>query len=590
MKRRNAIAVVAVGAAASLALAACSKASTPSSGGSTNTGGGTVAYNSALTAVVNPSTKTGGTLKFVHPDDWDSTDPGNTYYAFSWNFSRFYARPLMTFQPAPGKEGLNLVPDLATAPGEVSADGLTWTYHIRPGAKFEDGSAITSKDVKYAVERSNYAPDVLSLGPTYFKQYLTDSKWPGPYKDPSNDKLNFKGIDTPDDTTVVFHLQQKFAEFDYLVSNPQTAPVPRAKDTGAKYLLHPVSSGPYMFEKYDVGKSLTLVKNTNWSADSDPIRKQLVDRIEVAIKVSADDRDNRLINNQVDIDAAGTGVEPAAQAKILGSDKLKKNADNPQTGFLRYVGINTQVKPFDNVHCRMAILYAADHEALQSAYGGPTSGDIATTAIPPTDTGYVKADTYNFLQDKNGNVDKAKAELQACGQPSGFTTNIIARSNRPKEVAGATALQQALTKIGVKTDIQTFPSGQYTGNYAGAPAYLHSHDVGLIFYGWGADWPSGFGFLQQISDSRAIKAAGNSNIYELNDKVVDDLLDKAAQNPDKATREGFYTQIDQEIMKQAVMLPIIYEKTLMYRNPEVSNVFVTQAFGMYDYVAMGINK
>jgi peptide/nickel transport system substrate-binding protein len=590
MNRRNATAVVAICAAASLALAACSKASTPGTTNNNNAGG-PVAYNSALTAVVNPSTKTGGTLKFVHPDTWDSVDPGNTYYAFSWDFSRFYARPLMTFQPAPGKDGLNLVPDLAAAPGEVSADGLTWTYHIRPGVKFEDGSPVTTKDVKYAVERSNYAPDVLSLGPTYFKQYLTDSEFQGPYKDPSNDKLNFKGIDTPDDTTIVFHLKQKFAEFDYLVSNPQTAPVPRAKDTGAKYQRHPVSTGPYMFDKYDVDKSLSLVKNPNWSQDTDPVRKQLVDRIEVQLKVAANDRDNRLMNNDVDIDVAGTGVEPAAQAKLLGDANLKKNADNPQTGFLRYVGINTKIAPFDNVHCRMAILYAADHESLQSAYGGPTSGDIATTAIPPSDTGYVKADTYNFLGDKNGNVEKAKAELQQCGKGDGFTTNIIARSNRPKEVAGATALQQALSKVGIKTDIQTFPSSQYTGNYAGAPAYLKAHNVGLMFYGWGADWPSGFGFLQQISDSRAIKAAGNSNIQQLTSKTVDDLLDKAAQDSDKAAREGFYTQIDQEIMKEAAILPIVYEKTLLYRNPEVSNVYVNQGLGgLYDYVSMGINK
>jgi len=456
--------------------------------------------------------------------------------------------------------------------------------------KFEDGSPVTTKDVKYAVERSNYAPDVLSLGPTYFKQYLTDSDWPGPYKDTSNDKLNFKGIDTPDDTTIVFHLKQKFAEFDYLVWNPQTAPVPRSKDTGAKYQLHPVSTGPYMFEKYDVDKSLSLVKNPNWSADTDSVRKQLADRIEVQLKVAANDRDNRLMNGDADIDLAGTGVEPAAQAKILGSADKKKNADNALNGFLRYVGINTKVAPFDNIHCRKAVMYAADHEALQNAYGGTTGGDIGTTALPPSVTGYVKADMYNFLGDKNGNVDKAKDELKQCGKPDGFSTNIFYRSNRPKEQAGATALQQSLSKIGIKTDIQTFPSGQYTGNYAGAPAYVHSHNAGLLFYGWGADWPSGFGFLQQISDSRAIKAAGNSNIYELNDKVVDDLLDKATQEPDKAKREGIYAQIDQEIMNQAVMLPTVYEKALLYRNPEASNVYVNPAFGMYDYVSIGTTK
>ena len=75
----------------------------------------------------------------------------------------------MTFKPAAGKESLKVVPDLATSLGKASADAKTWTYTIRKGVKFEDGTEITSKDVKYAVERSNFAPEALSNGPTYFK-------------------------------------------------------------------------------------------------------------------------------------------------------------------------------------------------------------------------------------------------------------------------------------------------------------------------------------------------------------------------------------------------------------------------------------
>jgi peptide/nickel transport system substrate-binding protein len=572
----------------SLGLAACSGSSGGSSGagaGSSSAGGsgGGAAFNAALTSVVNPSDAKGGTLKFVHPDDWDSLDPGNTYYAFAWDFDRFFGRTLVTYKNVPGKDGLTLVPDLAESLGKASSDGKTWTYTLRKGVKFEDGTPVTSKDVKYAIERT-FALDVFSNGPTYFQDLLGDGKYPGPYKD----KNGLASIETPDDQTIVFHLNRPFSEFDFLATLPQTVPVPQAKDNGANYMLHPIATGPYKVDSYQPGKSLSMSKNPNWDASTDPNRKQLVDKIEVTLKVDAND--NRLIAGDADIDIAGTGVSAAAQAKILSDPNLKKNADNPLTGFLRYIAIGTKVKPFDNVHCRKAVIYAADHEALQTAYGGPTSGDIATTALPPTVVGYQKADVYNMLQDKNGNVAKAKEELAACGQPNGFKTTIAARANRPKEVAGAEALQQALSKVGIQTDIQKFPSGQYFSNYAGSTNYAHSHNFGLMFMGWGADWPSGYGFLQQVFDGKSIKASGNSNLSELDDPAINKIFDDSLTVTDSAQQAQMWTQVDQKVMEDAAIIPVVYDKALLYRNPEVTNVFVTPAYGMYDYTAMGIKK
>jgi len=388
----------------------------------------------------------------------------------------------------------------------------------------------------------------------------------------------------------VFHLQQPFSEFDYLATLSQTAPVPVAKDTGATYAEHIVSSGPYKVDSYQPGKSMSLSKNPNWSASTDPNRKQTTDKIEVTLSVEANDLDSRLIAGDADIALDGTGVQAAAQAKVLSDPNLKKNADNPVTGFARWIAIGTKVAPFDNVHCRMAVIYAADHEALQTAYGGPTSGDIATTVLPPNIVGYQKADTYNLLKNKNGDVTKAKSELAACGKPDGFTTTISARANRPKEVAGAQALQQALSKIGVKADIQTFPSGQYFANYAGSTNFAHAHNFGLMFMGWGADWPSGYGFLQQIMDGKAIKASGNTNLSELDDPAINDLFTKSTGITDVNERTKIWTEIDQKVMADAAIIPIIYEKALLYRNPEASNVFVHQAYGMYSYVGIGIKK
>ncbi|HEY3609639.1 MAG TPA: ABC transporter substrate-binding protein [Pseudonocardiaceae bacterium] len=587
MKRKNAVAFAAVCAGLSL-LTACGSGSSGGTGTSNNTAGA-AAYNAGLNNVVNPSTKAGGTLNYALSNTPDSTDPGNTYYALMWNFSRLYARPLLTFKSAPGADGLKLIPGLATGLGKTSADGLTWTYTIQSGLKFEDGSAITTKDVKYAIERStNYAPSVLPNGPTYFQQYLTDPTYPGAYKDTTPDKMGLKGIDTPNDTTIVFHLQHPFADFDYLVTNPQTAPVPPAKDTGSNYQTHPMSSGPYMFSTYDPNKGFTLVKNPQWSASSDPNDKQLVNTINVAFNVQAADIDSRLLNGSLDVDMDGTGVQTAARARILGNKALQVKADDATTGFLYYAALNTQVAPLNNVDCRKAIMYAVNKTTQQTAYGGPIAGgDIASTVLPPTVSGYQRADQYAATSQPNGDTAKAKSALQACGQPNGFSINIAARGDRPKEVSAAQGIQEALAQVGIKAQIQQYPTGSYYSTYAGVPNFVHQHDLGIILGGWGADWPDGFGFLSQIVDGRAIKAAGNSNLQEENNPQVNQLLDKATQTSDATARNKIYAQIDQIVMSDATILPEVYSKALLYRSPNVTNAFVTEAYGMYDYTQLG---
>jgi peptide/nickel transport system substrate-binding protein len=567
----------AVGVVLALALAACG-------GGDDGGDEGGAEFNAAVGKIVNESEKTGGTVKIGHSDELDSLDPGNTYYATAWNFVRLYTRALLTFKQSPNpEEGNQLVPDLAEGLGQVSNGGKTWTYKLKTGVKFEDGTPVTSKDVKYAVERS-FAKDVLPNGPGYFAQYI-DPEWPGPYKD----KTGLEAIQTPDDQTIVFNLKEPFADFDYLVTNPQTAPVPKAKDTGAKYQEHPLSTGPYMFESHEVSKSAVLVKNPNWDAASDPNRKQLVDRIEVTFKVEANDLDNRLIAGTLDADLAGTGVQAAARAKILGDENLRKNADNPLTGFLRYAAIASTVAPFDNIECRKAVQYATDKVSTQAAFGGPVGGDIATTLMPPTVVGHQKFDLYPSGQDNKGDLEKAKAALQACGQPNGFATNIAVRTDRPKEVAVAEALQQGLARVGIKTEIKKFPSGRYFSDFAGVPNYVKQNKLGLMITGWGADWPTGFGFLQQVVDGRSIKPAGNTNQAEVNDPAINKMFDDANATQSAEERAKIYGEIDKKVMEGAYYLPFVYEKTLLYRGPQLANVFVSPSYGMYDWVAISKN-
>lgn len=592
MRKTNALALAALGTALTMGLAACGG----TAGGGGNTGSGnngagaaasTAKHNDGYTKVVNALDAKGGTLKFALSDEPDSMDPGNTYYAWNWNFSRLYSRPLMTYNPSPGEGGLKLVPDLAEGPGEASADGKTWTYKLKKGIKYDDGTEVKAADVKYAIARSNFTSE-LTDGPKYFAQYLDAGDYKGPYKDKNLD--DFKGVETPDDYTVVFKLKDPFAEFDFLVANPQSAPVPQAKDTGLDYEKTVASTGPYKIESHEVGKQFNLVKNENWDPATDPTRKQLPDRIEVQFKQNAEDIDQRLLAGQIQVDLAGTGVQTAARAKIVADPKLKDSTDNPFTPFNRYAMISTAVKPFDNIDCRKAVQYVTDKVATQAPWGGPLGGEIGTTAMTPTTVGYKPFDLFPNGADHKGDPAKAKEALAACGQPDGFETNIAVRGDRTKEVQVAEALQASLDKVGIKATIKKYPSGDWSSQYAGKPDFVHKNGLGIMIAGWGSDWPSGFGFLSQIVDGRFIKASGNYNMMELNDKSVNDLLDKGIQTTDTAARNEIWSEVDKKVMESAAFLPFVYEKTLIFRPASLTNVYVHPAYGMYDYTWLGVKQ
>ncbi|KUL37090.1 ABC transporter substrate-binding protein [Streptomyces sp. NRRL F-4489] len=582
MRRSLPVATVAAITSAGLLLAGCSgKGSSDSSAGA----------NAATKGIVNASDEKGGTLTYAMSDAPESFDPGNTYYAFVYNFSRLYARPLTTFKPGAGTKGNQLVPDLAESMGKPSDGGKTWTYKLRKGVTYEDGTPVTSQDVKYAVERSNFARDTLSLGPNYFQHLLVDNEggYKGPYKDKSKEGL--KSIETPDEQTIVFHLNKPFAEFDYLVSAPQTAPVPQAKDKGADYTKAVVSTGSYKFESYQEGKRLTLVRNPKWSAKTDPLRKQLPDKIVLNLKVAQSTIDKDLQAGNTQIDMAGRGVDGQTQAQLLTDPAQKSNTDNALGQRLVYTAINTKQAPFDNIECRKAVEFAIDKKAVQTALGGPIRGDIASTVLPTDLAGYQKFDLYP--QKYNGdNLDltEAKKHWDKCGAGN-VSTTILARNDRQDEIDAATSVIGSLKKIGINAKIQSYPTSKYFSDYAGVPEFDKTNNVGLIMMQWGSDFPTGYGYLQQILHGKAISQSGNTNLSQLDDPEINDLLDNAIANTDQSAREKAYGEIDRKAMEQAALVPLTYFKVLMYRSPKATNLVSTSAYsGEYDYLNIGVKK
>ncbi|WP_127360585.1 ABC transporter substrate-binding protein [Actinacidiphila soli] len=580
MTRSRTLAATGLVAVMALTAAACG-----GKGGGTSTKG--AGFNAAATKIINASDKKGGTLNLWTTSDADSWDPGRAYYASVWNMERFYARTLLAYDAKAGADGLKLVPDLASAQPQISSDGKTYTFKLRSGLKFEDGSPITSKDIKYGIERP-FAQDVVNGGPTYLVNELDQGqKYPGPYKDKSPDKLGLKSVLTPDDSTIVFKLAKADSSFPYLLAMGSASPVPQKLDTGAQYGQKPVSSGPYKFQSYEPGKSVVLVRNSQWSQSTDPFRKALPDKVTLTITTNPDQMDANLLSGKADIDESQTGLSQNAQIKVLQDPKLKANTDDPYNGFIRYVSVVPKVAPFDNIHCRKAVLYAANTTDLQTARGGSVAGSTYGNMLPPNILGSDNYDPFNLTKGK-AQVAQAKQELAACGKPNGFSTTIAVRNNKPKEVNSAVALQASLKAVGITANIDQY-DGKLIASVIGSPSVVKNKGYGLVVMGWGADYPNGSGFLQPLVDGRFILQSGNNNFSEINDPQIKGWFDEAAGLTDPAAAAAIYQKINHKVIDGAYYLPIVADKALNYRNPRLTNVFVQEAFGEVDFQALGVS-
>lgn len=553
--------------------------------------GKTPGFNAGIGKVANASTAKGGELKFVGTQDADSWDPQRGYYGFMWDFARYYTRQLVSFKPAPGAGSTELVPDLATAKAEISPDGKTYKYTLKDDVTWEDGTPVTSQDIKYGIERT-WAQDVISGGPVYLMQVLDPkTEYKGPYKDKSADKLGLKAIETPDAKTIIFKLPKPNGDFEQMLAMPAASPVKKEKDTAAKYGLKPFSNGPYKIDSYAPNKSMKLSRNANWKASSDTIRKALPDKISVTFMTNADDMDKRLLKGDFDIDINATGIGQAARTTAI--REHKGNLDNGQTGFIRYAVFPQTVAPFDNIECRKAVIYAADKKSLQTARGGPQAGgDIAPNMLPAgikgADPSY---DPYEVLKnDSKPNVEKAKAALKACGKPNGFKTTIAVRNNKPVEVATAVSLQNALKQVGIDAQVDQFDGAQTSG-IIGSPKVVKDKGYGIIIMGWGADFPSGQGFSQPLVDGRFILQSGNNNFSELNDPAINKLFDQAIAETDPDKAGEIYKQMNQKVSEAAVYLPFVYDKTITWRSTRLTNAYTADAYnGRYDYASLGVVK
>ena len=574
--RRGTVAV-SIMMAAAMALVGCT-------GGSSGTpAAGSASFNEAVNNVVNPSTVQGGTVKLLSSTDCDSWDPQRTYYGWCWNMQRIFTRSLIGYKTVNGTKP-ELAPDLATDLGTHNADFTKWTYKLQKDLKWSDGTAITPMDVKYGIERL-FATDVINGGPSSY--FIATISHPADYLGPYTSG-DLASIETTADS-ITFNLATSYSDFNYLMAMAAAAPVPNkveggANFTGANYTKHPLASGPFEIESYTPTQQITFVRNKYWKQSTDQIRKPVAAKITVTIDSDANDIDSKLKAGTADA-RADDSIGTTLQSQVLTQPKLKKNADNPTTAFTRYFSVMPSVIP--NVYCRQAIFYATNKAELVQAYGGTTAGTAAGSMTPPTIAGYsATANMYSTGKDNTGDLKKAKEALKKCGQPDGFSTKLA--YNTPSETGPKVfqAMQVALARVGIKITASTSATSSYYSSFIGSPANIASQGLGIAIAAWGADFPTGYGFWNSIANGATIIPAGNTDYPSLNDPAVNKTLDAA---PAGKSKDSDFRSLDDQVMKNAVYLPILFGKSLYYRNARLTNVTSNNAlaFGIYDFVNVG---
>ncbi|MFB7513305.1 ABC transporter substrate-binding protein [Streptomyces sp. NPDC056144] len=519
----------------------------------------------------------GGTLHVLSNQDFTHLDPARNWVMPDMDFgTRLLYRTLLTYKAEAGAKGGELTTDLAEDLGVSSNGAKTWTFTLKPGLKYEDGTPITAQDVKYNVERS-FSPD-LPGGPDYAARYLVGAEG---YQGPAKGK-HLDSVKTPDDRTIVFELRVPFAEFPYATTLPTFSPVPKSQDKGPQYDNRPFSSGPYKVETYARDKQLVLVRNTNWSPATDTVRKAYPDRIVVTMGLKGGQIDDRLIaSGGSDASAVSwAAMRPESAPKVLTKPDVKARLLAESQNCTEMVQMHTGRAPFDNVKIRQAVGYALDREAVMTAAGGPAVVDPATAYMPALLSGGKQADTLKIPL--SGDVEKAKQLLKEGGKPEGFSTSITVSAN---DKAVGEAVQQSLGRAGIKVTIETVDPGAFYDTIGDT-----KNRTDIVYSGWCPDFPSGSTFLPFVFDGRYIKEKGNSGNHSLfRDDATMKRMDEIAAMTDAAQANKAWQELDAQILAKSPAAPALVRRKPLLVGTNIAGAYGHVGFsGQIDYATIGL--
>ncbi|MHB8890911.1 MAG: ABC transporter substrate-binding protein [Candidatus Limnocylindrales bacterium] len=540
--------------------------------------------------------KAGGTIYVLtQSEQWNQVDPQRAYTGEDMAFfSATIYRSLTAYKLSPDPtEGTSLTPDLATDLGTATDGGKTWSFTLRDGVSFQDGSAITCADVAYGVSRT-FATDVINQGPTYAIAYLDipsdadgSSSYKGPYTGVGQD-LYDKAVEcSADGKTISFHLNKPIADFNYTVTLG-FSPVPKAADTGETYgtATPPVSSGPYKVDSYTTGNGgkMLLSRNENWDQASDPYRTPYPDKWEVDFGIDPKVIDQRIMqsagNDQYAVQYGN--VQPENLAVVF-KDAETANPDYANraiSGFdpySRYYWVNVQ--KVKNVKIRQAMAVALDREAVRLNIGGAFAGAFADGLVKPNigadyaPTGFW-TDFFGQPVPDTGDPELAKKLITESGEAA--PTLVFNFADTPVNQKTAAIVIDSLGKAGITVTPAPIEAGKYYSVVFDPEA---AGDFGIA--GWGADWPNASTVLPPLLTQK-----GGWDLSQLDDPAINTKVEAALTELDRTKQAGLWQALNKEAAENVYTIPTFFGLSQTIAGTKVAPAFRWAAYGSWPYAAM----
>ena len=593
MQRRSLRAIVPglVLAALSLVLAACGGGS---SGTSLPSEVGAGQARSQFPPPTSPpsSAKKGGTLTVLFSGDVDYIDPGAAYYQVTYMVDFDTVRPLLNWPPA---DTALPQPDLATSQPTITDSGKTVEFHIRKGIRYSPplgggtgwNKPVTSADVKYAIERTLMPGVPNGYQNIYFKDLVGYNQAVAAVKKTPTKAPNISGIATPDPSTIVFHLDvPHYVGFAQALSLPASAPVPKgyaakydSEQPTSTYGLHQLDTGPYYISDYKPGTSITLKRNPNWVASTD-FRPAYLDQINIQEGFTDTASASRKVLTGSDM-ITGDFTPPPESIK-LAAQSYKGQMTLTPSGGNRFVALNTQKPPFNNINVRKAVIAASDRNALLATRGGPLTGTVATHFIPPGIPGFQQAGgykgpsgkQYDFVKHSSGDMKLATKYMKKAGFKSGkcegaHCTITMVGDNVPPGSDTAQVVKSQLEQLGFSVQLNEVTHDTMYTKFCSVPSNAPNVCPNV---GWIKDFNDGQAMIDIPFNGASINPSNNSNWPQLKNPTVDKALDKAKLVTGATQRPSTYGHIDDMITAQAPAIPWDWDNDVNMSSKDVNMV------------------
>jgi peptide/nickel transport system substrate-binding protein len=503
-------------------------------------------------------------------------DPTRAYYSETTSILNLVTRALTQYQYDPHTNEMVLVPDMATDLGRPNDDYTEWTFTLKDGLKYEDGSPVRAEDVAYAISRS-FAIEELPDGPTYQLTYFLDGdEYQGPYQDDTP----YRGVEV-DGNDITITMSRPFPDMDYYASFPVFTGIPEDRDDGEAYGNHPLATGPYMVGDYRRGRSLTLVRNPQWDPATDPGRIQSVDEWRFEFGQDAAETEATIRANQ------GEGRTTLTLDNISRPtfEWFRDNAQDrlvvgtaPCT-YLWYL----DMRKITDIRVRKALGYAYPYQEAWKAAGeiNGLTRIPGTAILPPGTAGRLDYTVLDTLGQKADPVT-ARALLEEAGA-MGFEIRYVYAAGDPVSEAVNDAVVAGLEAGGFKV-MPLVPDSRIRGARARA-ARVHVRSSG-----WCSDWPTGGSWFPAQWDGSLAGPEDGPNLSAFREADADqkqqDILGGKLGDPSQAW--GEFDRFIEETYYPAVNLG--YAGTAVIRGSDVGGMYSDSVHGMPTFQTMYVTR